>query len=79
MDLVLSKIASEIVKDYSELSQTVLIGIRRRGVLLAEFLQKKIEELSGSQLPLGILDITFYIIIHTTRFKTVITNNTLNT
>jgi len=60
MDLVLSKIASEIVKDYSELSQTVLIGIRRRGVLLAEFLQKKIEELSGSQLPLGILDITFY-------------------
>jgi len=60
INLVVSKIASEIVKDCSNLSQTVLIGIRRRGVLLAELLQKKIEELSGSQLPLGIIDITFY-------------------
>jgi len=38
----------------------VLIGIRRRGVPLAQGLQKKIEKLSGQKLPFGILDITFY-------------------
>ena len=60
MNLVLSRIAEEIVEDRSDLGQTVLIGIRRRGVLLAELFQKKIEKLSGDRLPLGILDITFY-------------------
>ena len=38
----------------------VLIGIRRRGVPLAQRLQKKIEKLSSEKVPLGILDITFY-------------------
>lgn len=60
MDLALSRIAAEIIEDHPELSDTVLIGIRRRGVPLAEKLQKKIEKLAGVRLPLGILDITFY-------------------
>lgn len=60
MDLALSRIAAEIIEDHSDLSGAALVGIRRRGIPLAEILQKKIAKLSGTILPLGILDITFY-------------------
>lgn len=60
MDLALSRIAAEILEDHPNLDGTVLIGIRRRGVPIAEILRKKIEALSGRKVPLGILDITFY-------------------
>lgn len=60
MDLALSRIAAEIIEDHSDLSGAVLVGIRRRGIPLAETLQRKIAKLSGTILPLGILDITFY-------------------
>ncbi|MEE8348822.1 MAG: bifunctional pyr operon transcriptional regulator/uracil phosphoribosyltransferase PyrR [Acidobacteriota bacterium] len=56
----LSRIAGEVVEDHPELERLVLIGIRRRGVPLAQRLQKKIKRLTKKQLSLGILDITFY-------------------
>lgn len=60
MDLALSRIAAEVVETHQDLGDTVLIGIRRRGVPLGRRLQKKIQKLSGQRLPLGVLDITFY-------------------
>ncbi len=60
MESELSRIATEIAKEHQKLSSMVLIGIRRRGVPLAQRLQKKIEKLSSEKIPLGILDITFY-------------------
>jgi pyrimidine operon attenuation protein/uracil phosphoribosyltransferase len=60
MEAELSRIATEITQAHPNLNSMVLIGIRRRGVPLAQRLQKKIEKLSGEKLPLGILDITFY-------------------
>ena len=60
MEAELSRIATEITQVHQNLDSMVLIGIRRRGVPLAQGLQKKIEKLSGQKLPLGILDITFY-------------------
>lgn len=56
----LDRIAEEIVSDASGLGEAVLIGIRRRGVPLAERLRERIEKRTGRRLPLGILDITFY-------------------
>ena len=60
MEAELSRIATQITQGHQNLDSMVLIGIRRRGVPLAQRLQKKIEKLSGQKLPLGILDITFY-------------------
>jgi len=60
IDLALSRIAAEILEHHSDLGNVVLVGIRRRGVPLAEILRGKIEKLSGIKLPIGILDITFY-------------------
>jgi len=60
METELSRIAKEITQGHQNLDSMVLVGIRRRGVPLAQRLRKKIEKLSGQKLPLGILDITFY-------------------
>ena len=60
MDLALSRIAAEIIEDHPDLTDVVLVGIRRRGIPLAERLNQKIRKLSGQELPLGKLDITFY-------------------
>ncbi|MFZ0430462.1 MAG: bifunctional pyr operon transcriptional regulator/uracil phosphoribosyltransferase PyrR [Acidobacteriota bacterium] len=60
MDLALSRIAAEIIEDHPDLTGVVLVGIRRRGIPLAERLRQKIQKSSGAQLPLGKLDITFY-------------------
>lgn len=40
--------------------EAVLVGIRRRGIPLAQRLAKKIQEQCGQSLPVGTLDITFY-------------------
>lgn len=60
MDLALSRIAAEIIEDHPDLTDVVLVGIRRRGIPLAERLRQKIQKLSAQLLPLGKLDITFY-------------------
>lgn len=56
----LTRVAHEIIEKNKGTENVVLFGIRRRGVPLAERLQKRIEEFEGNHVPLGILDITLY-------------------
>ncbi|MGI6120421.1 MAG: bifunctional pyr operon transcriptional regulator/uracil phosphoribosyltransferase PyrR [Desulfosporosinus sp.] len=57
---VITRIAHEIVEKNKGTDKLVLVGIRRRGVPIAERIQKCIEEFEGVKVPLGILDITLY-------------------
>lgn len=56
----LSRLASEIVEYNQGAENLYLVGIRRRGVPLAESLAKNIEKLEGVAPLFGILDITLY-------------------
>jgi pyrimidine operon attenuation protein / uracil phosphoribosyltransferase len=56
----LSRLASEIVERNVGTSDLLLVGIRRRGVPLAERIADKIERLEGIRPPTGQLDITLY-------------------
>lgn len=56
----LSRLASEIVEENQGAKDLYLVGIRRRGVPIAERLVEKIKELEGSPPIFGILDITLY-------------------
>lgn len=56
----LLRIAHEIVEKHKGVEDLCLIGIRTRGVILAQRLQKNIKEIEGCDLPTGILDITLY-------------------
>ncbi|MFQ5456412.1 MAG: bifunctional pyr operon transcriptional regulator/uracil phosphoribosyltransferase PyrR [Nitrospirota bacterium] len=54
------RIAHEIIERNKGTDDLVLIGIRRCGVYLANRLAQKIKEIERIDIPVGILDITFY-------------------
>ena len=60
MKRAISRLASEIVEDNQGAKDLYLVGIRRRGVPIAERLRDKIEELEGVRPVFGIIDITLY-------------------
>ena len=56
----LARIAHEIIEKNKGIEDVCLIGIRTRGVLLAERLQQYIKQIENAAVPMGILDITLY-------------------
>ncbi len=56
----LTRIAHEIIEKNKGTDGLALVGIRRRGVPLAQRLKEKIKEIEGKDVLLGILDITLY-------------------
>jgi pyrimidine operon attenuation protein / uracil phosphoribosyltransferase len=56
----LVRIAHEIVEKNGGAEDVALVGIHSRGAFLARRLQALIDELSGTQVPLGEIDISFY-------------------
>lgn len=60
IDRALTRIAHEVVERNKEVDDLVLIGIRSRGVHLAERLRRKLAQIDGKTVPMGIMDITLY-------------------
>jgi len=56
----LTRVAHEIIEKNKGVERIVLIGIRTRGIFLAERLAAKIKEIEGTEVPVGELDITLY-------------------
>jgi len=56
----LVRIAHEIVEKNKGIGNVCLIGIRSRGVVLAERISACIQQIEGVVVPVGILDITLY-------------------
>lgn len=56
----LSRMTHEIMEYHRDAKDIALIGIRTRGVEIANRLAKKIQELEKQEIPVGILDITLY-------------------
>ncbi|MDH7480239.1 MAG: bifunctional pyr operon transcriptional regulator/uracil phosphoribosyltransferase PyrR [Syntrophomonadaceae bacterium] len=56
----LTRIAHEIIERNKEIHNLVLIGIRTRGIPLAERIAGGIEKIEAVKIPIGILDITLY-------------------
>lgn len=60
IDRTLVRLAHEILEKSDGLERLALVGIRRRGVPLAQRLARKIESLEKRPVPVGILDINLY-------------------
>ena len=56
----ITRIAHEILEKNKGLEGLCLVGIRTRGVILAERIKKAIMQIEGQELPVGVLDITLY-------------------
>ena len=57
---VIARMASQIVENNPDLGNVLLVGIRRRGVPLAERLAARIQEIERVTVATGALDITLY-------------------
>lgn len=60
MKRAISRIAYEILEKNKGTDDLVILGIKRRGVILAQRLKTRFAELEGADVPAGILDITRY-------------------
>ncbi len=60
MERTFSRLAHEIMEKNEDLSETVMIGVLRRGVPIAERIAQKIFDFSGVRIPVGTLDISLY-------------------
>jgi pyrimidine operon attenuation protein/uracil phosphoribosyltransferase len=60
MDRTMVRLAHEVLEKTDDLSKLAFIGIRRRGVPVAQRLARKIESLEKIQVPVGVLDIKLY-------------------
>ncbi|MDD3243387.1 MAG: bifunctional pyr operon transcriptional regulator/uracil phosphoribosyltransferase PyrR [Eubacteriales bacterium] len=60
MDRALTRIAHEMLERNHGAQDLVILGIQRRGVPLGRLLQEKIRKFEGVDVPMGVLDITFY-------------------
>lgn len=56
----LTRIAHEVVEKNKGVQKLAIVGIRRRGVPLAERMAELINEFEGVKVPVGFLDITLY-------------------
>lgn len=56
----LTRIAHQVVEKNRGVDNLGLVGIRRRGVPLAQRLSEQIRKIEGKNVPVGILDITLY-------------------
>ncbi|UCD84408.1 MAG: bifunctional pyr operon transcriptional regulator/uracil phosphoribosyltransferase PyrR [Deltaproteobacteria bacterium] len=57
---ILTRISHEIVERNKGVEKVVLVGIRTGGMYLAQRLQKMIKDIEGTEIPLGVVDITLY-------------------
>jgi pyrimidine operon attenuation protein / uracil phosphoribosyltransferase len=60
IDRTLVRLAHEILEKTADLDKLAFVGIRRRGVPLAQRLAAKIKSLEKREVPVGILDINLY-------------------
>ncbi len=60
IDRTLVRLAHEVLEKTADLQQLAFVGIKRRGVPLAERLASKIESLEKRKIPVGVLDINLY-------------------
>ena len=60
MKRALKRMSHEILEKNDGADDLVLLGIKRRGLPLAQFIAENIKDIEGIDVPVGELDITFY-------------------
>lgn len=56
----ITRIAHEIIERNKGIEHCVLVGIKTRGIFLAKRLAERIEQIEGTEIPVGEIDITLY-------------------
>ena len=54
------RLAHQFVEPHDDIGSLCIVGMQTRGVYIAKILKAKINEFFGHDIPLGVLDVTFY-------------------
>ncbi|MBM4399061.1 MAG: bifunctional pyr operon transcriptional regulator/uracil phosphoribosyltransferase, partial [Candidatus Cloacimonetes bacterium] len=60
IERTIHRMAHEIIEQNKGLEKIRLVGIRSRGVPLAERIASYLKEIDGTEIPVGVIDITLY-------------------
>ncbi|MBN2001490.1 bifunctional pyr operon transcriptional regulator/uracil phosphoribosyltransferase PyrR [candidate division KSB1 bacterium] len=69
LDRTITRLVHEIIERNRGVEKLAIVGVRTRGAVLAERIVKKISEIEGINVPLGVLDVTLYRDDFRTRLK----------
>jgi pyrimidine operon attenuation protein/uracil phosphoribosyltransferase len=60
LEVMLSRLCQQLVENHQQFEDTVLMGLQPRGIFLGERIKKRLQDISGREIPLGYLDTTFH-------------------
>jgi len=60
LQITLDRICQQLIENHDTFEDTVIIGLQPKGVFLAERFQKKLSAIANKEIPLGLLDTTFF-------------------
>jgi pyrimidine operon attenuation protein/uracil phosphoribosyltransferase len=60
LQITINRLVEELIENHRDFQDSVLIGLQPRGIFLAQRIQKRLNERLNKDLPLGMLDTTFY-------------------
>ncbi|MBC8156317.1 MAG: bifunctional pyr operon transcriptional regulator/uracil phosphoribosyltransferase PyrR [Bacteroidetes bacterium] len=60
LEIVISRLCQELIENYGDFADSVLLGLQPRGIYLAERVARELSRTLGREVPLGYLDATFY-------------------
>lgn len=59
LSITIERLCRQVIENHGGFADSVIIGLQPKGVFLAERISKKLAELTGKDIPFGILDISF--------------------
>jgi pyrimidine operon attenuation protein/uracil phosphoribosyltransferase len=59
-DITVDRLCQQLIENHQNFNTTVILGLQPRGIFLANLVKSRINDLTGSLLPLGYLDTTFH-------------------
>jgi pyrimidine operon attenuation protein/uracil phosphoribosyltransferase len=60
LDITITRLCQQLIENHDTFENSVILGLQPKGVFLAQHIQQKLKELTGTEVPTGYLDITFY-------------------
>lgn len=60
LNITVDRLCQELIENHGNFEQTVLLGLQPRGIFLAEWICKRLNNLIKGSVPLGYLDATFH-------------------
>ena len=60
LQITVTRLCQQLIENHDTFDESVILGLQPRGIFLARRIQRKLHELTGTEVPIGELDTTFY-------------------